>query len=147
MSNARFHVVRLDAAYDRAAFDCDSEPLNSFREQVTGISMGLSHLHQKWRVQKSVGRSKAACSRDHLPPKGGWVDSGAVHQSFHLLVFFLFLMAKYLGGIAINTWTWSGCKCPFKSGSPYAAPGCETLPTFLAGLGRIPLSAGVLESR
>ena len=36
MSNARLQVVRLDAAHDRAAFHCDSEPLNRYlREQVT----------------------------------------------------------------------------------------------------------------
>ena len=36
MSNARFQVVRLDAAYDRAAFHCSSEPLNRYlQEQVT----------------------------------------------------------------------------------------------------------------
>ena len=36
MSNAPFLLVPLDAAHDRAAFDCNSEPLNRYlREQVT----------------------------------------------------------------------------------------------------------------
>ena len=36
MSNAPFLVVPLDAVHDRAAFDCDSEPLNRYlREQAT----------------------------------------------------------------------------------------------------------------
>ncbi len=36
MSNAPFLLVPLDTAHDRAAFDCNSEPLNRYlREQVT----------------------------------------------------------------------------------------------------------------
>lgn len=36
MSGAPFRLAALDAAHDRAAFNCDSEPLNRYlREQVT----------------------------------------------------------------------------------------------------------------
>ena len=36
MSRARFQLARLDTAHDRAAFNCDSEPLNRYlREHVT----------------------------------------------------------------------------------------------------------------
>ena len=36
MNNAPFQIVRLDPAHDRAAFNCDSDPLNRYlREQVT----------------------------------------------------------------------------------------------------------------